>query len=554
LTTNGGLASAQSREHPTDKLVNQAAARERPAYGRTYLNANPFAAQKNCVLDENPIVAIMSRPISTNTLPRDRDQPKGQYGMSDFRVERDSMGDVRVPARAYYGAQTKRAMENFPISGWELPAPLVHALGLVKYASAMVNRDLGKLTGTGTKPMDDDQVAALLQAAREVAEGKLDGEFPVDVFQTGSGTSSNMNCNEVIANRAIEIAGGDRFAPEKPIHPNDHVNMGQSTNDVFPTAIHVATAREIKDDLMPGVRRLADTLADKAQQWDALIKIGRTHLMDATPVRLGQEVGAFARQLELSLGRAERAIGAVLELPIGGTAVGSGINTHPEFGQRVARVLADETGIEFVEARDHFEANAQRDALVECHGQLRAIAVTLFNVANNIRWLGSGPRCGFFEIQLPSRQPGSSIMPGKVNPVMCESLMQVAARVMGNDQTMAVCGAAGGQFQLNIMMPVMAHAVLESVRLMASATRAFVDFCAAGMEANEAACAASVEQSLAMITSLNPLIGYEKAAQLAKQAFQTGRTIRELCREQGILPDATLQAALDPMRMTEPHA
>jgi len=285
-----------------------------------------------------------------------------------------------------------------------------------------------------------------------------------------------------------------------------------------------------------------------------LIKIGRTHLMDATPVRLGQEVGAFARQLELSLGRAERAIGAVLELPIGGTAVGSGINTHPEFGQRVARVLADETGIEFVEARDHFEANAQRDALVECHGQLRAIAVTLFNVANNIRWLGSGPRCGFFEIQLPSRQPGSSIMPGKVNPVMCESLMQVAARVMGNDQTMAVCGAAGGQFQLNIMMPVMAHAVLESVRLMASATRAFVDFCAAGMEANEAACAASVEQSLAMITSLNPLIGYEKAAQLAKQAFQTGRTIRELCREQGILPDATLQAALDPMRMTEPHA
>ncbi len=473
--------------------------------------------------------------------------------MSDFRLERDSMGEVQVPSQAYYGAQTQRAVENFPISGCELPAALIHALGLVKHACAAANRELGKLTASGQRPLSDAHVMALLRACREVAEGKLDGEFPVDVFQTGSGTSSNMNCNEVIANRAIELLGGDRFAREKPIHPNDHVNMGQSTNDTFPTAIHVAVALQIKNDLLPALRRLADTLAQKARDWDGVIKIGRTHLMDATPLRLGQEVGALARQLELSCQRGEQAIAAILELPIGGTAVGTGINTHPEFGSRVAQVLADETGIAFVEAHNHFEANAQRDGLVECHGQLRTIATTLFNVANNIRWLGSGPRCGFFEIQLPSRQPGSSIMPGKVNPVMCESMLQVAARVMGNDQTITICGAAGGQFQLNIMMPVMAHATLESVRLMASATRAFVDFCAAEMEANEETCAASVEASLSMVTSLTPLIGYERAAQLAQQACQTGKTIRELCREQGILPEATLQSALDPMNMTEPH-
>ncbi len=474
--------------------------------------------------------------------------------MSEFRTERDSMGEVQVPAKAYYGAQTQRAVENFPISGWELPAAMIHAMGLVKYACGVANHDLGKLVGSGKTPLQESQVNGMLRACREVAEGKLDGEFPVDVFQTGSGTSSNMNCNEVIANRAIELLDGDRFSTEKPVHPNDHVNMGQSTNDTFPTAIHVAVAQQIKNDLLPALQRLADTLAQKAQEWDQVIKIGRTHLMDATPLRLGQEVGAFARQITLSCQRAEQAIQEILELPVGGTAVGSGINTHPEFGKRVAQVLADETGIAFIEAVDHFEANAQRDGLVACHGQLRTIASTLFNVANNIRWLGSGPRCGFYEVVLPSRQPGSSIMPGKVNPVMCESMMQVAARVMGNDQVVAMSGATGGQFQLNIMMPVMGHTTLESIRLMASATRAFVDFCAAEMEANAESCAASIEQSLSMVTSLNPLIGYEKAAQLAKEAFKTGKTIRDLCREQGILPEATLQEALDPMSMTEPHA
>ncbi|TVS09740.1 MAG: class II fumarate hydratase [Planctomycetaceae bacterium] len=473
--------------------------------------------------------------------------------MSDFRIERDSMGEVQVPAQAYYGAQTQRAVENFPISGWNLPAALIHAMGLVKYACGVANRDLDKLTGSGKNPLDSSQVDAMLQACKEVAEGKHDGQFPVDVFQTGSGTSSNMNINEVIANRAIELLGGDRFAADKPIHPNDHVNMGQSTNDTFPTAIHVAAGVEIKNDLIPALRRFADVLAQKAKEWDKVIKIGRTHLMDATPLRLGQEIGGMARQLELSITRAQSAIEAVLELAVGGTAVGSGINTHPEFGKRVAAELAKETGLEFIEAVDHFEANAQRDGLVGCHGHLRTIGNTLFNIANNIRWLGSGPRCGFFEVILPSRQPGSSIMPGKVNPVMCESMMQVAARVMGNDQTITLSGATGGQFQLNIMMPIMGHATLESIRLMASACRAFVDFCAEGLEANIERCEASVEESLSMVTSLNPLIGYEKAASLAKEAFATGRTIRELCREQGILPEATLNEALDPMSMTEPQ-
>lgn len=474
--------------------------------------------------------------------------------MSAFRIEKDSMGEVQVPAQAYYSAQTQRAVENFPISGWPLPPALVRAMGLVKYAAAVANRDLGKLTGTGKVRLDDRQVEALLQACREVYEGKFDDQFPIDVFQTGSGTSSNMNVNEVIANRAIELTGGDRFDhSKKAIHPNDHVNMGQSTNDTFPTAIHVAVAVQIKNDLIPALHRLHEVLVNKAKEWDQVIKIGRTHLMDATPIRLGQEFGGFARQLALSIERAEQAMQSVLELPVGGTAVGTGINTHPEFGDRVAKVLAGETGIPFVEVVDHFEGNAQRDGLVHCHGQLRTIAVTLFNVANNIRWLGSGPRCGFFEVILPDRQPGSSIMPGKVNPVMCESMMQVSARVMGNDQTVALSGASGGQFQLNIMMPVMGQTTLESIRLMANATRAFVDFCAEGLEANAEQCEAAVEQSLSMSTSLNPLIGYDKAAALVKTAFKTGKTIRELCLEEGVLPEATLNEALDPMRMTEPQ-
>ncbi len=472
--------------------------------------------------------------------------------MSEFRVEHDSMGDVQVPAEAYYGAQTQRAVENFPISGWELAPDLIHAMGLVKYACGVANRDLGKLTSTGKSRLNDEQVSVMLQACREVFHGELDDQFPIDVFQTGSGTSSNMNVNEVISNRAIELLGGDRFAVQKTVHPNDHVNMGQSTNDTFPTAIHVAVAVAIQENLIPSMERFAAELQTKADAWDSIIKIGRTHLADATPLRLGQEFGGFARQLQLSVQRAERARDAVLELPVGGTAVGSGINTHPEFGSRVAAVLAEDTGIAFVEAADHFEANAQRDGLVECHGQLRAIATTLFNVSNNIRWLGSGPRCGFYEVMLPDRQPGSSIMPGKVNPVMCESMMQVAARVIGNDQTVAFSGATGGQFQLNIMMPVMGQTTLESIMLLSNCTNAFVEYCLLEMEANTEACEASVEKSLSMVTSLNPHIGYEKAAALAKEAFKSGKTIRELCVEQNVLPEETLNKALDPMSMTQP--
>jgi fumarate hydratase, class II len=477
--------------------------------------------------------------------------------MSEFRVEKDSMGEVKVPARAYYGAQTQRAVENFPISGQPLPPRLVHALGLVKVAAAVANRDLGKL-----KP---DLAEPIVQAAREVAAGKHDDQFPIDVYQTGSGTSSNMNANEVISNRAIELTGGNRFDKKKPIHPNDHVNMGQSTNDMFPTAVHVAVGQAIHKELLPALERFRGVLADKAKRWDDIIKIGRTHLADATPIRLGQQFSGYARQLELSQERAKRALAAVAELPAGGTAVGTGINTHPRFGAKVAEALAKETGVPFVEAKNHFEANANRDGLVECSGQLRAIAVTLFSVANNIRWLGSGPRCGFYEVMLPDRQPGSSIMPGKVNPVMCESMMQVAARVIGNDQALAFSGATGGQFELNIMMPVMGLAALESVQLLAACTNAFVDFCALEMEANRAGCERQVEQSLAMVTSLNPLIGYDAAAAVAKEAFQSGKTVRELCREKmragtlkkkdsdAVVSEAELNAALNPRSMTEPE-
>ena len=469
------------------------------------------------------------------------------------RTEHDSMGDVEVPADAYYGAQTQRAVENFPISGTRLPATMIRAMGWVKYACAVANRDLGKLTGTGKNPLVDDQVDALLQAARDVADGRLADQFPVDVYQTGSGTSSNMNINEVISNRAIEIAGGDRLAAQKPIHPNDHVNMGQSTNDTFPTAIHVAAAVGIHERLVPALRKMHSVLAEQSERWDKILKIGRTHLMDATPLRLGQEFSGFARQLERSLDRAQSAMDAVLELPVGGTAVGTGINTHPEFGGRVAKVLAENLEVPFIEAVNHFEANATRDGLVECHSQLKTIAQTLFSVANNLRILGSGPRCGYDEIRLPSRQPGSSIMPGKVNPVLCEAMMQLTARVIGNDTAMTVSGASGGQFQLNIMMPLMADLVLQSIDLLAGGIDALTDLCVRDIEPNEAACEAGIEQSLSMCTSLNPIIGYEKAAKLAKEAFASGQTIRELCQQQGEIDAEELRDALDPWKMTEPQ-
>ncbi len=466
-----------------------------------------------------------------------------------MRIERDTMGEVSLPRNAYYGSQTQRAVDNFPISGKPIAPDLIHALGLIKKVAAKVNFELGKFE-KGASPLTKQEVDAIITAAGEVAEGKFDAEFPIDVYQTGSGTSSNMNTNEVIANRAIEILDGDRFDAKKRIHPNDHVNMGQSTNDMFPTAIHVAVASLLKNTLLPALTDCHKMLLQKADQWKDVLKIGRTHLADAVPMTLGQEFGGFARQLELAIERAEAALQQVLELPAGGTAVGTGLNTHPEYGKNVAAELAKITAIPFVEAKDHFEANAQRDGLVTAHALIKAIAVVMMNVANNIRFLASGPRCGYYEVILPDLQPGSSIMPGKVNPVLCESLMQVAAKVIGNDQTITTAGVTGGHFQLNIMMPVMADVAIESVRLLAAATKVFTEKALKDMEANEKNCVDAIERSLAMVTGLNPYIGYEKAAAIAKEAFKTGKTVRELCTEQNVVSADDLKKALDPKQMS----
>ena len=472
--------------------------------------------------------------------------------MNEFRIEYDSLGEVRLPANAYFGAQTQRAVENFPISGQVMPRELIHAFALVKWAAAVANRDLGKLTGTGKNPLNDRQVEALLAAAREVADGKFDDQFPVNVYQTGSGTSTNMNVNEVIANRAIELAGGDRFDAKKSIHPNDHVNMGQSTNDMFPTTIHVAVARSIRGQLIPALHECGAALSAKAKEWESVLKIGRTHLIDATPLALGQELGGMARQLDRSVGRAGLALEAVLELPVGGTAVGSGINTHPQFARRVCEILAKETGIHFIEAVDHFEANAQRDGLVECHGQIRTIAATLFTVANNVRWLSSGPQTGFHEISLPDLQPGSSIMPGKVNPVMSESLMQVAARVIGNDAAIAAVRGRGQP------VPVEHHDAGDGPHdpgEHSPAGRSDLGVHPPLPDRHDGECADLQQRgraSPAMATGLNPYIGYEQAAKLAKESIATGKTVRELCREQKILPEDVLEKALDPWKMIQP--
>ncbi len=466
-----------------------------------------------------------------------------------MRIERDTMGEVSLPHDAYYGSQTQRAVDNFPISGKGISPDLIHALGLIKKVAAKVNFDLGKFEKCAN-PLSEEEVDAIIAAAGEVAEGKFDAEFPIDVFQTGSGTSSNMNTNEVIANRAIEILGGDRFDAKKRIHPNDHVNMGQSTNDMFPTAIHVAVGLLLHDMLIPVLSDCRAELSNKAEQWKNVLKIGRTHLADAVPMTLGQEFGAFARQLELAIERAQNALQQILELPAGGTAVGSGLNTHPQYGKNVAAELAKITTIPFVEAKDHFEANAQRDGLVTAHALIKSVAVVMMNVANNIRFLSSGPRCGYYEVILPDLQPGSSIMPGKVNPVLCESLMQVAAKVIGNDQTLTTAGVTGGHFQLNIMMPVMADVAIESIRLLSAATKIFTEKALKDMEANEKNCNEAIERSLAMATGLNSYIGYEKAAAIAKEAFKTGKTVREICTAQNVMSAEDLQTALDPKQMS----
>jgi fumarate hydratase class II len=420
----------------------------------------------------------------------------------------------------------------------------------LKAACARANQELGKL--------DAKLASAIVDAANEVASGKHDRHFPVDIYQTGSGTSTNTNSNEVIANLANHRLGFGVGAKGKEgsVHPNDHVNMGQSSNDTFPTAMHIAATLAVAKNLIPALERLYAELSGKASQWDHIVKIGRTHLMDATPIRVGQVFSGYAAQAQYSVVRAGRALKRLQEnLPIGGTAVGTGINTHPNFAARVCVLLSSALGATFTEAANHPEAQAAKDSFVEAHGELKTIAVSLSKIANDIRLLGSGPRCGIFELSLPATQPGSSIMPGKVNPVICESVMQVACRVIGNDSvvTTAALGGIGSLFELNVAMPVMIDAFLESVKLLANVTNVMVDKLLVGLTVNEERCRQLIEQSLMMVTSLAPKIGYEKAAALAKEAFATGKTIRDLCRERKVLPQAELDDALDPRRMTEPR-
>ncbi len=456
--------------------------------------------------------------------------------MSEYRTEQDSMGEMKVPAAALYGPQTQRAVENFPVSGAPMPAEFVHALGLLKQVCARVNAGLGLL--------DPAVAGAIEQAAGEVASGRWDAEFPVDVFQTGSGTSTNMNANEVIARRAGEVLG-------RRVHPNDQVNLGQSSNDVIPAVLHVAAVMEIERRLVPALEHLQATLAEKARAWDRIIKTGRTHLMDATPIRLGQEFGGYASQVEHGIGRLRAVLPDLRELALGGTAVGTGLNTHPEFARRVAAELSRVAGTEFREAANHFEAQAAQDAATWASGALNTVAASLMKIANDLRLMNSGPRCGLAEIALPAVQPGSSIMPGKVNPVICESVIQVGAQVMGNHVAVTV-GAQWGQLDLNTMLPLIVRNLLESIRLLANVARLFADKAIAGTTANEETCRGYVEISPGMATALNPLIGYDRAAEIAKRAFAERRPVRELAAEMTELTPGQIEQALDPRRQTEP--
>ncbi len=458
------------------------------------------------------------------------------------RTEKDSLGPLEVPADAYYGVQTQRAVTNFPISGWPMPPRFIHAMGRIKRAAARTNEELGLI--------DAELAAAIVTAATEVVEGKLDGEFPVDIFQTGSGTSTNMNANEVIASRANEVLGGNR-GDKSPVHPNDHVNIGQSSNDVIPTAIHLSAIKAILDELVPGLEHLHAVLMAKAGEFDNVLKIGRTHLQDATPVRLGQEFGGYAAQVAYALDRARHAVTTLSELPLGGTAVGSGLNTPPTFASKTIQRLAEELGVPLTEAPNHFEASAARDACVSASGELKTIAVSLAKIANDIRLLGSGPRCGVGELKLPAVQPGSSIMPGKVNPVIAESVIQVSLWVIGSDLTVTL-GGLQSFFELNVGMPLIGAQLLESVHLLGASARNLADQCIQGIEPDRERCESLIEQSLAMCTPLAPAIGYDRAAAIAKEAYQSGRTVREVAREQAGLSEAELDKIFDLRKLTEP--
>ena len=456
------------------------------------------------------------------------------------RIERDSLGEMEVPANAYWGAQTQRAVENFPISGITFGRRFVRALGIVKKAAAEANRELGLLEG--------DKADAVIEAADEVIAGDHDDQFPVDVFQTGSGTSSNMNANEVIANRATEIYGAELGSRE--IHPNDHVNYGQSSNDVIPTAMHVAALEAVEKDVIPGLEVLAEELEAKEEAFDDVVKTGRTHLQDATPIRLGQEFGGYRTQIEKGIDRLEATRERLGELALGGTAVGTGLNTHPEFPGLAAENIAEETGLAFREADNHFEAQAAHDAMNEAHGALRTVAGSMNKIANDLRLLASGPRNGLGEIEQPENQPGSSIMPGKINPVVAESVNQVHKQVVGNDAAVSA-GAARGEIDLNLYKPVLAHNFLESAGLLANAAETFGERFVGKLEANADYCRTQVDQSMALATALNPAIGYDKASKVAKKALADGKTVREVAVEEGYLTEAEADDVLDPRAMTE---
>ena len=461
---------------------------------------------------------------------------------STFRLEKDSLGEVEVPEAAYYGVQTQRAVDNFQISGFRFDRHFIKALGMIKLAAARANLDLSLL------PRDKAEV--IIKACQDVVDGKFDDQFVVDVFQTGSGTSTNMNANEVIGNRANEILGGS-IGDKKPVHPNDHVNMGQSSNDVIPTCIHISVLEAIHNDLMPALKQLAEALISKEKEFDKIIKIGRTHLQDATPIRLGQEFSGYASMIQHGIKRLMNVYENLSELAIGGTAVGTGINTHPQFAQLVIKEVKRITGLEFREAENHFEAQGAKDATVEVSAVLKTIAVSLTKIANDIRWLGSGPRCGIGEILIPEVQPGSSIMPGKVNPVIAEALCMVAAQIIGNDAAVTV-GGLTGNFELNVMMPVITYNLLQSIDLLSKGVLVFTEKCISGLRANETRTKELVELSLAMCTALSPKIGYDSAAKIAKQAYATGKTIREVAQELNVLPPDELNKVLDPWSMTEP--
>jgi len=462
----------------------------------------------------------------------------------DYRIETDSMGEIKVPVDKYYGAQTARSLMNFKIGGERFPREIIRALGVLKKAAALTNKQLGSLSAEKTE--------LIVKAADEVIEGKLDEHFPLVVWQTGSGTQTNMNSNEVIANRAIEIAGGE-LGSKKPIHPNDDVNKAQSSNDTFPTAMHIAAVEEIHRRLIPMVTKLRDALQKKSEEFKDIIKIGRTHLMDATPLTLGQEFSAYVQQLTNGLERIDAALPRLFEIALGGTAVGTGLNTHPEFAVKAAKNIAEITGLPFITGRNKFEGLAAHDALVEFSGVLKTLAVSLMKIANDIRFLGSGPRCGIGELNLPANEPGSSIMPGKVNPTQSEALTMVCVQVMGNDVAVNI-GGATGHFELNVFKPVIIYNVLQSIRLISDACESFTDNCVVGIEANEKNINKHLTESLMLVTALNPHIGYDNAAKIAKKAHAEGKTLKEVAVELGLLTEKKFDEVVRPEQMIGPKA